>query len=327
MMQSVKFVRFMLRGLSLTSAAALVSALAHAQTRVDLRTQSKDGPVGGGPCTSTALSVQYNAAGSFGCLPDFTFSAPHTIVAGASGIFDMHFMSAAGLTLPGALSTGILKVATTTGAISSVSAPAGVVVGTTDTQTLTNKTVDGVTPTVFGYLDATSSIQTQLNGKGAGSVTQVTFPAVPSWLTATVATNTTTPAISLSLTAAQTPHRVIGTCGTATSFSPCSLIAGDLPSIPLSTGVTGNLSVSNLNGGTGASSSTFWRGDGTWAIAAGATGGFVNPMTSQGDIIVENSAPALQGLQLGLRIRYLVPTVLSQHGLAILVYQEGWPRA
>ncbi len=35
----------------------------------------------------------------------------------------------------------------------------------TGTQTLTNKTVDGVTPTVFGYLDPTSSVQTQINGK------------------------------------------------------------------------------------------------------------------------------------------------------------------
>lgn len=43
--------------------------------------------------------------------------------------------------------------------------PTGTIVGTTDTQTLTNKTVDGVSPTTMSYVDPTSSIQTQLNNK------------------------------------------------------------------------------------------------------------------------------------------------------------------
>ena len=75
-----------------------------------------------------------------------------------------------------------------------------------------------------------------------------------------------------------TPSTLVLTNATGT---PSSIGLANGTGSPLSTGVTGNLSVNNLNGGSGASSTTFWRGDGTWQ-PAGAPGNGAADGTTKG---------------------------------------------
>ncbi len=78
--------------------------------------------------------------------------------------------------------------------------PAGTVVGTSDTQTLTNKTLDGVTPATMAFVDPTSSIQTQLNSKQATLIANATTTVG----TSAIGGNTCTSATTVTMTGVAT---------------------------------------------------------------------------------------------------------------------------